>query len=217
MEVKIDITPNENDKEKKMSRESSPLAYATVNFEGDFVLDNVTVNKKRNGELYVKMPQINSRKKDGGVVRIEQNDAFYCKDKRVREQLNNSIIYAYQHGSGIYGIDSVIYIPQEVKVHEITNRGATVGSASVDFGDFVLPSVYIQKTSTGGLKLSNTATLRDVVDKETGETKEVYKDNFKPINSDSGKMFYDSVITAFNEVTQSNSVSKDNSIEGKGR
>jgi DNA-binding cell septation regulator SpoVG len=208
MDIKVSITPTESTGKIK--------GYAKVTFEDKYVLDNVTIRENRDEELYVKMPQMNYHNIEGGVKRLETKDSFYCKNREVREQLNNTILHAYSHGSGEYELDGQLKL-KGVRAF-IYEKGATKGCASVDFGDFVLPAVYIQSSSDGTNHLAYTATQRTFTDKDTGEESVEYVDNFKPITKKSAAEIKDIVLQAYNAaVEQKNNSAKQSQEQSKGR
>jgi DNA-binding cell septation regulator SpoVG len=208
MDIKVSITPTESTGKIK--------GYAKVTFEDKYVLDNVTIRENRDEELYVKMPQANYRKNENGVTRLETKDSFYCKNKEVREQLNNTILHAYSHGSGEYELDGQLELKGvRAAVYE---KGVTKGFASVDLGDFVLPTVYIQGSPDGTNYLTYTATQRKFTDKDTGEESVNYVDNFKPITKNSAAEMKNAVLQAYDAaVEKKNNSAKQLQEQSKGR
>lgn len=175
--------------------------YAKINFDNRFVLDNVTIRESKNGDLYVKMPQMSVIHQENGIRQRIEVDSFYPKTKEARAELESCILHLFKendNGAGVYVVDSEIKMG-EVKAHEF-NKGATIGKASIDLGDFVLPAVYIQKTKNGVELLNYTATLRRYPDKNDGTIEERYTDNFKPITKEDGQAFRSACLEAYHSV-----------------
>lgn len=155
--MKIKVTT-----EKLENSESSLKGFASIVFNDRYVLNNITIRENKEGQLYVMMPQMNTfRKNEDGISERTKTDAFFPTTKEAREDLSICVLSSFKNNeSATYQIDSKLEL--EGARAYLMDRGTTKAKASLSFGDFACPAVYIMESKEGNLFLSNTATERTV-------------------------------------------------------
>ena len=197
--MKISVKANEF----TTDRNPNLRGYATVKFDEDFVLEQVAVYQRKDGNYYINLPSISKMKKDENGDYMEGPDGNYLKERAeifhptsadARNEFTKAIIHTIRDnpGQGFIEYDVPINFKldsEKTRIYPSNNSRDTkqVGFGSVSFSDFALENVVLRQKNdnSGELYVSSPSRQTTVKNEQTGKYDEVgYVEYFHAISSD---------------------------------
>ncbi len=202
MNISVTTMPNYNEKLPFIK------AYAKIEFNNQYCINNLTIREKKSGELYVKMPQaLRAETNQNGTKERVYKDIVYPKTADLREQISAAVIHTYNScgiGKKYFAADI------DMEINSITpsvfkDKTGTIGSLRVDMGDFVIPNFYVQRTANGFERVNCSSSER-LFKYEDGSTKTKSVQAFVFLKEEEYDLFCQKAMGIFHE--------KENEIKG---
>lgn len=204
--MNITVTTHNNNNEDSFIK-----GFASVNFNNEFVVNNITICESKDGNLYAKMPQRMSvsRNEKTGLKERVQTASFAPANKEAAAELNAAIIDTFiskESGVKKYALDCRMEVKGADAYYINDDNSNQKATLNIDLGDFYVSAAFLHESKNGKNYLRQCATLRRLPSK-SGNFEEQYVDNFKPIKSESAKALLDVCTTAYqkklNEISES--------------
>ncbi len=201
--MNVEVTVHKNDNEN-----SAIKGWASVKFNEDFVVNNITILETKEGNLHSRMPQRNVVRLNEEGLKVRTSDAAFAPStKEAAKELNTAIIDTYKNcnnkgfGKRGYLFDSEMSV-NGAKAYYIgkpdDKQKATV---SLDLNDYYVSAAFLTEGRNGGNFVRQHANMRHFEGRKNdkGELEEnIYVDDFRPIKSNVAKEIIAVSVAAYN-------------------